>query len=642
MPDSLSLPLRPLIDKREHQDSLPVEIAQINAQWGSFRDVTEDNLRAKIEVEKNKAPWAEDDESDGQSTADVDASERLDRLYKRRAEITQFAEQAHMEALFALDFVSLLLSKHAPRQAETSISAFLKQVAPLGSLNTEIVNPPAKPESTTKDVKTVSRGWRLQNFDAAANRLLDAATRLESEVASETRYWDEVLAVKNKGWKVCRLPRERQALGVQYGFMEATPIFRDRGLAALRRADNGRLFLDKGLAPQRTRMLRVQVKYRGAISGCSKVQPSVTEDAESIENRIFQARDTLYEEELFHELFREARILGNQGVITRQNLVQIPVSEEQDILLDLVDVEQGLPPDESSNSHEHDTLANSVSHSIRILLAYAHRQNLRRRTQPPPPLSTKRRHTPEYLLLRPVMAYLQHSSHVRWVESFLNGIRQVLQSAGLECELKAIPFSSVRLPTKSTLPTVEALVQTFLAPLESVFSCKLPSSHGSVKVRVRTNTVMPPFGTHFDISTIMPEYPDIQPPNRIGLQGEVAAALTHFTMLDILSAIRQDQQSTPAAELTDDRSPTDQVRTWSAVYPHHGELVAVSSAGSSKKIKIELSPQELSARAYIRGESSKSSDEQKTPRSQSWRPDSTPPSSPGLMEFVRAISRVAD
>lgn len=91
MPDSLSLPLRPLIDKREHQDSLPVEIAQINAQWGAFRDVSEDSLRAQIEADKHKDPWAEDEESDGQSAADVDTSERLEQLYKRRAEITNFA-----------------------------------------------------------------------------------------------------------------------------------------------------------------------------------------------------------------------------------------------------------------------------------------------------------------------------------------------------------------------------------------------------------------------------------------------------------------------------------------------------------------------------------------------------------------------
>ena len=130
------------------------------------------------------------------------------------------SSQAQMEAMFALDFVSLILSKHAPRQAETSISAFLKQAVPLGSLNSEVVNPPPKPESAIQDAKAVSRGWRLQSFDAAANKLLKSASRLEAEVASETRYWSEVLAVKDKGWKMCRLPRERQSLGVQYGFLE--------------------------------------------------------------------------------------------------------------------------------------------------------------------------------------------------------------------------------------------------------------------------------------------------------------------------------------------------------------------------------------------------------------------------------------
>jgi mediator of RNA polymerase II transcription subunit 17 len=130
------------------------------------------------------------------------------------------SRQAHMEAMFAVDFVSLLLSKNTPRQAETSMSAFLKQIAPLGSLNAEVVNPPPKPDSTTKDISAVSRGWRIQNFNGAANKLLQAAARLENEVASETRYWNEVLTVKEKGWKVSRLPRERQALGVQYGFLE--------------------------------------------------------------------------------------------------------------------------------------------------------------------------------------------------------------------------------------------------------------------------------------------------------------------------------------------------------------------------------------------------------------------------------------
>lgn len=125
-----------------------------------------------------------------------------------------------METAFALDFISLLLSKHNARQAEMSMSQFLKGAIPLGTLSAEVINPPPRPDSTLKDIKSVSRGWRLQNFSSAANKLLNAGSRLETEINSETKYWNEVLAVKEKGWKVCRLPREGQALAVQYGFLE--------------------------------------------------------------------------------------------------------------------------------------------------------------------------------------------------------------------------------------------------------------------------------------------------------------------------------------------------------------------------------------------------------------------------------------
>jgi mediator of RNA polymerase II transcription subunit 17 len=90
MADSFTLPLRPVIEKRDRPDSLPRDIAQINAQWGSFRELSEGSLREKIEEDKNKDPWAEEDEVE-KETADLDTSERMEQLYKRRAEIIQFA-----------------------------------------------------------------------------------------------------------------------------------------------------------------------------------------------------------------------------------------------------------------------------------------------------------------------------------------------------------------------------------------------------------------------------------------------------------------------------------------------------------------------------------------------------------------------
>lgn len=90
MADSLTLPLRPIPEKRDRPDTLPVEIAQINNQWGSFREVNEDVLRNKIAEEEEKDDLDEVDESD-QDASDLDSTERLEQLYKRRTEITQFA-----------------------------------------------------------------------------------------------------------------------------------------------------------------------------------------------------------------------------------------------------------------------------------------------------------------------------------------------------------------------------------------------------------------------------------------------------------------------------------------------------------------------------------------------------------------------
>ncbi|OKP05889.1 Mediator of RNA polymerase II transcription subunit 17 [Penicillium subrubescens] len=93
MVESFTLPLRPPPEQSERPDTLPVEIAQINNQWGSFREVNEEVLRAKIAEEEARHGVQQDEEmGDGeQETGDADATERREQLYKRRLEITQFA-----------------------------------------------------------------------------------------------------------------------------------------------------------------------------------------------------------------------------------------------------------------------------------------------------------------------------------------------------------------------------------------------------------------------------------------------------------------------------------------------------------------------------------------------------------------------
>lgn len=545
-----------------------------------------------------------------------------------------------MEAMFALDFISLLLSKNAPRQAETSMSPYLKQIAPLGSLNADIVNPPPKSESATKDISSVSRGWRIQNFNSASSKLLKAATRLETEVASETRYWNEVLAVKNKGWKVCRLPRERQALGVQYGFIEATPVFRDRGLASLRRSEDGSLVLDKGLIPSGARFVRVRVKQGSHIS--SSTRPcSTSNNAESIENRILQARDSVFEEELFHELVREARSMANSGVTTRQNLIQVPASEDLEILLDLVDADdETLDADEDSTATNR-ILADGLAHSMRILLAFAHRQNLRRRTQVPPPLTLKKRTTPEYHLLRPALAYFQHLAQLRQLESFIREIYGVLRSSGLDIpELTTKKFTNgLSPPSSSSATQLEALVQRFLMPIESVLRGNLSTPDSFFSVTIRTNLSAPPFSTYYDVSLNFPTFSDVKSPGHLALRNEVEAAVTHILLLDVVSSISSHERPSP----NEDSDTTS--KAWDAIYPHLGELLlSGSSPESHRKMKVVLSRHELSLSTYLvrsidglgRGILELQSHRAESRTWNSSSAISSPKKNPSMLEFVNA------
>lgn len=180
------------------------------------------------------------------------------------------------------------------------------------------------------------------------------------------------------------------------------------------------------------RHVRVRVKQGNQVFASSKPTGNGANDADPIEQRILQARDSVFEEELFHELVREARAMAGCRVTTRQNLIHIPVSDEMEILLDLVDADAHEDHVERNSVQDDSRLADGLSYAIRILLCFAHRQNLRRRTQIPRPLTTTRPTTPEYHLLRPALAYLQHLSHARWLESFFNDIYSVLGDAGLD------------------------------------------------------------------------------------------------------------------------------------------------------------------------------------------------------------------
>lgn len=384
-------------------------------------------------------------------------------------------------------------------------------------------------------------------------------------------------------------------------------MYRERGLAPLRRADHGRLTLDRGLVPYRPRAVRVRVRNGGNVTGGSRFSTFVTrcEKDDPIEKRILQARDTLFEEELFHEVNRESRILASSGVTTRQNQVQFSVSEDQEVILDLIDIDDVDESISVPHIPEHDVLADSVSHALHILLSYAHRLNYRRRTQFPPPLTKTPRSTPEYRLLRPVIALIRHNAYVHRIGTYLRNTHQVLNSAGIDTTYTPQPFLSLNFTHKiaQALPTIDNLLADLLAPLESQFSATLANQGSSFTVTARTSSRDPLLSTEYEFSIHLPDYPHTQPPARLGLQDEVEELITHLVRLDLCSYIsRISTKHMKASALYSSKNDSSsllqttdsQPGIWTTTFPHTGELSAVVPGKRvAKKLVIDLSSKKL-------------------------------------------------
>jgi mediator of RNA polymerase II transcription subunit 17 len=75
----------------------------------------------------------------------------------------------------------------------------------------------------------VAKGSRMEALDLAADEILKAARKLEKEVRRETKYWQEIVSVSDKGWPIQRLRQNARYVpfGVRYGLPEGQYHFKN-------------------------------------------------------------------------------------------------------------------------------------------------------------------------------------------------------------------------------------------------------------------------------------------------------------------------------------------------------------------------------------------------------------------------------
>lgn len=290
-------------------------------------------------------------------------------------------------------------------------------------------------------------------------------------------------------------------LAVQCASLEAGRSYKDRGLIRLRRAPEGRIIIDQGLDTNDPKGLRVRIERRGRTIGradpkcleCLKrfVQNDVSDDLET-EEWIRLRRDTLFEEELWHELEREARNMLSYGLEMNRNQIRFstgrgPVSDQEYVVIDLADVNDldgdrvaddgELGAIKDSNPSEETVLAHSISLLLRLLFSYTQRKGYeKRRTQLPRPLKEPRRPDPEYKLLRPVKNYLRHKAEYAQFMAALDGVGETLANAGFEWSIQSNHHSlvcrnkSTQLEPPSSSATPDTLISPLLNPIVSTIS----------------------------------------------------------------------------------------------------------------------------------------------------------------------------
>ncbi|KAF2191111.1 hypothetical protein K469DRAFT_558069 [Zopfia rhizophila CBS 207.26] len=503
-PFELDRLLLQLTNERGHLRSITEKTLQDEVDSG--RDVAGDVMEGVEQDEKKDAPKLED---------------KLKEIAATKSEMWRQLEIAIFYARNGLDMNALLLSKEANKHLESSLSPAVRANIPKTALG--VTNGPAveqeegSPEEKQREL--VARGSRMEALDSAADSILKAATRLETEVRKETKYWNELLSISQKGWSIQRFRRDirHSPFAVRYGFSEASDHFKGRGLAPLRIDKDGSIILDPALA-LRPKTLRVRVSEDGMITGTSSLPAQEEGSSLAIEKSIQLARDSLFEEEIYYEISLESRGLLPYEVELRNSVIHLPApgfgghSQCRKLLIDCIPRDAPIPESENhAENHTEDWLAQNVAEALRVLLAHEHRMRLYRRSQPPAPLTQNKRPSPTPPLLHTLLAFFSHIKAVDSLQHYLDATSRTLSSAGLPAVSHVTRETTWENLSKTIsesrrrhLSAIDKILELFSRPFDGVATLTLPSSHESrpeeITIATRTYFGNPTFGFEYKVT----------------------------------------------------------------------------------------------------------------------------------------------
>lgn len=316
-----------------------------------------------------------------------------------------------------------------------------------------------------------------------------------------------------------------------------------------------------------------------------------------METLILNARNSIYDEELQHELHREARNDVSHGIRCIDGKITMPYEGEKHIEIDLLSSTDNDACFSNYEGKSDKRVADSIAISLRILLSHAHRQNLHRRSQLPPRITENKTPRPLHAILRPILENLQHHSKLKSLVVFLNRVAQTLSSAGLSLNVgePTLPYNLKTFfsaPSNQPISAMEALVNAVILPLQSSVTIHLPSTFTTIKIEVHTSLQAPFAGTSFQSSilssapgSIIATMPPLMRPSRVT---DLEAHIMHLVQLDILGFLA---------------SNPDAGSGWTIASPHAGLMSRTNKkTGTSDCVYVGLEKESLHTEWQRRGQ----------------------------------------
>ncbi|RPA83087.1 hypothetical protein BJ508DRAFT_237536 [Ascobolus immersus RN42] len=526
--ENLQLSLRPQQSSEEADNSLPSLLGRIHAQRGpeAFREFTEESLQAEIDgKDKEELPDAEAAKPDDDFDISEEVKMKRAKMEEGRIAILTCIGSAIQETQSSLDYISLILTQYQPELAAASLSQGVKGQIPLQCLSLDrVAYEPSQNELSQHRV--LSRTWKTEALNTSADLLRNAGQRIGREALKEKKFWGEVMGIKERGWTIVQ---RRGGVAVKYGFTEASPEFKNKGVGPLKRGEDGSIIVEEvNLFAGKEKHLRVRYLVGGAVKG-SAIRQYTTDASSAVESEILKARDHLFETEIFFELMREARTLASHDIHTADDSITIQICRDKAIKIDLIS-ESEMQEMEKPASTPGQLFTEGICHALHILLCYNHNRVLERRSAAPVPLGLPKPSLYPLFILRSLTTYLHHNERTENLSNYISKITSLCRSAGLisNYTLSTKPPTLRNPPTNTTSTSI---VNQFNNPFETNVTLTLPGPY-VFTITMSTQITPPLHGSIYKVT------PSSSPSGLISIAPSALSVSTYTTFEDLQVYLR--------------------------------------------------------------------------------------------------------